>query len=227
MNEAVRHAALLFWQRGYEGTSIEDLTSAMGITTQSLYAAFGSKALLYKQTLAWYEHEIGAPTRQLLMEEPDITKAIQNSFRHLAAQFTRSSGPRGGMRSTAMIRCADLHQELTRYAAALRAETTKAIRLRLAQAQAAHQLIPAMDISDLRRLSQLLHRRPVCRSTGWSNRTAIAGLHRAGGYPARTIPDQPFVKVSTGASTISLDQFRQSASFMRHRVSVSSILQTS
>ena len=35
-----------FWQLGYEGASIADLTAAMGITPQSLYAAFGSKAEL-------------------------------------------------------------------------------------------------------------------------------------------------------------------------------------
>ena len=41
-----------FWRLGYEGASIADLTAAMGITPQSLYAAFGSKAELYRETLA-------------------------------------------------------------------------------------------------------------------------------------------------------------------------------
>ena len=38
----------MFWAQGYEGASVAVLTSAMGITAQSLYAAFGSKAELYE-----------------------------------------------------------------------------------------------------------------------------------------------------------------------------------
>ncbi len=44
----------LFWIRGYEATSIADLTEAMGIGTKSLYAAFGSKDALYAEALKYY-----------------------------------------------------------------------------------------------------------------------------------------------------------------------------
>ena len=53
--EAALHAAmLLFWEKGYEATSISELTAAMGIGAPSLYAAFGSKEALYAEALEHY-----------------------------------------------------------------------------------------------------------------------------------------------------------------------------
>lgn len=51
---ALAKAALVFWLKGYEATSMSDLTEAMGIGSPSLYAAFGSKEALYAEALQHY-----------------------------------------------------------------------------------------------------------------------------------------------------------------------------
>ncbi len=51
---ALAAATRLFWIKGYEATSIADLTETMGIGTKSLYAAFGSKDALYAEALKYY-----------------------------------------------------------------------------------------------------------------------------------------------------------------------------
>ena len=51
---ALQTAMELFWRQGYEGTSIADLTRALGINPPSLYAAFGSKRDLFEKTLDRY-----------------------------------------------------------------------------------------------------------------------------------------------------------------------------
>ena len=52
--DALDQALRVFWQQGYEGTSISDLTAAMGINRPSLYAAFGNKEELFAKALDRY-----------------------------------------------------------------------------------------------------------------------------------------------------------------------------
>src|SRR5689334_15783229 len=56
-DEAIAKAMPIFWRKGYEGTSIADLTEAIGINPPSLYAAFGSKEGLFRAVLDRYEQE--------------------------------------------------------------------------------------------------------------------------------------------------------------------------
>ncbi|MEV9280671.1 helix-turn-helix domain-containing protein, partial [Klebsiella variicola] len=51
-DHALRRAMELFWERGYEGTTIADLTSAMGVNRPSLYASFGCKEALFEEAVA-------------------------------------------------------------------------------------------------------------------------------------------------------------------------------
>ena len=57
VDHALAQALRVFWEKGYEGTSLTDLTDAMGITRPSLYAAFGNKESLFRKALDLYERE--------------------------------------------------------------------------------------------------------------------------------------------------------------------------
>jgi AcrR family transcriptional regulator len=92
-----------FWRLGYEGASIADLTAAMGITPQSLYAAFGSKAELYREALALYRVSSGASFSTMLAEEPSVSAAFERLLAERARTFTRAGLPAGCMISAAVL----------------------------------------------------------------------------------------------------------------------------
>ncbi|WP_313015329.1 TetR/AcrR family transcriptional regulator [Brevundimonas sp.] len=149
-DEALAKAAETFWRLGYEGASIADLTAAMGITPQSLYAAFSSKADLYREALDWYQVHIGASTAAAL-EEDDVVEALTRVLRESPREFTKRGRPHGCMVSTAVLTCATENEPVARHVAGLRDATLKAIRTRIERGVAEKQLQPDTDTESLAR----------------------------------------------------------------------------
>jgi AcrR family transcriptional regulator len=90
---ALGQALEVFWERGYEGTSLSDLAQAMGIASASIYACFGSKADLFRQVMELYGATAGAPPRRALNEYPTTQAAIHAMLRATADQITRPDAP--------------------------------------------------------------------------------------------------------------------------------------
>ena len=76
--QALDRALNVFWEKGYEGASIADLTAAMGINPPSLYAAFGNKEQLFRQVLDRYQ----ASARQV-MEQAFAAATAREAIRLL------------------------------------------------------------------------------------------------------------------------------------------------
>jgi AcrR family transcriptional regulator len=96
-DDALARAMQVFWARGYEGTSLADLTAAMGINRPSLYAAFGNKEALFAEALALYERNEGAIITRLLDEAQTARAAIEATMRHNARVYVEEGRPRGCM----------------------------------------------------------------------------------------------------------------------------------
>jgi len=150
-SQVLARAAETFWRLGYEGASIADLTEAMGITTQSLYAAFGSKADLYKEALAQYRQTIGAFTARALAEEPNAADAFVRLLRETAREFCKAGRPHGCMISTATLACASENQPMADYVAGLRAGALTLFRDRIERGISEGHFRPDTDAAALAR----------------------------------------------------------------------------
>lgn len=147
---ALGKAAETFWQRGYEGTSIADLTKAMRITPQSLYAAFRSKAELYAEALEWYQAHIGAEATQLL-EEKDAVQALSRLLRENARRFTDPARPHGCMISTAVLTCAEENKPVALHTGGMRGEALDLLKARVERGIREGQLRPDTSAGALSR----------------------------------------------------------------------------
>jgi AcrR family transcriptional regulator len=83
----------VFWERGYEGTSLNDLAQAMGIASASIYACFGSKEDLFRKVMALYGTTSGERPRRALREQPTTRAAFHAMLRATADEITRSDAP--------------------------------------------------------------------------------------------------------------------------------------
>ena len=136
---ALDKAMLLFWRHGYEGTSLNDLTAAMGVTPPSIYAAFGDKKRLFLEAVNRY---LSGPvtSERIIVEAPTARDAAAGLLRAAALGFTGATTPAGCLLASSAISgsaaAADVQEEL----AALR----RGIEARLRR-----KIVDAIDAGEL------------------------------------------------------------------------------
>jgi AcrR family transcriptional regulator len=103
---ALREAMKLFWERGYEGTSFDDLIAAMGISASSFYNSFSSKEALYCEATRSYLEWSGQWFFAILNDPSiDTRTAFARLFEATAEEFTRGDHPLGCMIALAGTHC--------------------------------------------------------------------------------------------------------------------------
>jgi AcrR family transcriptional regulator len=143
---ALARATRLFWVKGYEATSIADLTQAMGIGAPSLYAAFGSKEALYAEALRHYE----ATYEQLVWagfhSAPTAREAVSAFLLDSASALTGAPDdhPLGCMVTLSAVG-REGHAELGELVRSARAVTLQRLQARLSAAVAAGELRAGTD----------------------------------------------------------------------------------
>ena len=101
-DEALHKAMEVFWSRGYEAASIEDLVKHMGVNRQSLYDTFGDKHALYLQTLDRYREVEGRKMFELLEQPGSVKKTLGQLFEGVVEKALCDGQRRGCFMGNAM-----------------------------------------------------------------------------------------------------------------------------
>ena len=140
--EALAKARDAFWSRGYEGVSMADLVSALGLASARIYAAFGSKEELFREAVALYDAEEGGFATRALAEEPTARQAIERTLREAVETYTRKDWPQGCMVVSAATNCTTENTGVREWLAEYRRRRTASLVARLERAVAERELKP-------------------------------------------------------------------------------------
>jgi len=101
---ALEAAMRVFWEKGYEGATLADLTEAMGINRSSLYAGFGDKEALFRMAMARYAEGPAAYMKKAL-QEPTGRSVVEALLRGALELLTDPSNPRGCLSVQGALAC--------------------------------------------------------------------------------------------------------------------------
>lgn len=166
VEEALDRAVEVFWRNGYEGTSIADLTAALGISRASLYVAFGSKEQLFRQVMDRYERRAGS-YRKAAQEAGSLTEAVRLLMAGPVELHGDRRNPQGCLGVQGALATGSDAKAVRDDLAARRALGERGIRDRLLRAQAEGELAAAARPAELARyLSALIYGMAVLAADG-------------------------------------------------------------
>lgn len=143
---ALAAATRLFWEHGYEATSIGELTRAMDIKPGSLYAAFGDKKSLFKEVVHTYGRSpAGAFIGAALEEEPTARGAFRRILHEAAAVYPDPSHPAGCLTISAATNVTVQDAEVAAFLRDLRNANLATFEARLKTAQQQGELSAAAN----------------------------------------------------------------------------------
>ncbi|MFI6787484.1 TetR/AcrR family transcriptional regulator [Nonomuraea sp. NPDC050383] len=154
---AALDAALeLFWERGYEGTSMADLVERLGIGRASLYATFGGKHELYMKALQRYLDAQSPSPVELLSQPGPALPAVRQLVEMYARQSSSDEGKRGCMIVNAAAELMPRDEEVSRFVDRNWEGLETALTSALIRARAQGELAPDRDPRALARFLMVL-----------------------------------------------------------------------
>jgi len=147
-DEALKKAMYVFWEKGYEGTSMADLIDSIGMKAPSIYAAFGNKDELFREVVELYKKQVEQGPLKALYLSSHILDALENSLNEYV-KMLKGSNVSGCLIMGGAINCAPDHQEHVEHLRDMRGKYKQALKKRFTQAVKDGQLNKTADPDEL------------------------------------------------------------------------------
>lgn len=144
---ALEAAMMLFWNRGFEQTSVDELAAAMGIRTSSLYSSFGDKETLFLETVEYYQAGRGSVYDAAVLSGKTAREGVENLFRVTAMERTRKDQPNGCMLCLALPTCSPKYEHLQKELDRLRGLSDAVLLKRLEEGVRNKEIPESTDLS--------------------------------------------------------------------------------
>jgi AcrR family transcriptional regulator len=169
---ALAKALELFWRRGFEGTSLTDLTEAMGITRPSLYAAYGNKEDLFRKALDLYDETYLGFTRAAL-NEPTARAVVEHLLKGYANAATDAEHPPGCLGTNGALACSAAAEPVRQELVKRRAAFEQALLKRLETAQGTDDLPDGTQPADLARFIMTITQGMAVQASSGASRQSL------------------------------------------------------
>ncbi len=113
--EVLKKVMMLFWEKGYEATSIQDLVVHTGVNKQSLYDTFGDKQTLYFSALSAYRTENECNLDQLFAANVSTRMALEKLFENVIAEAVVDSNRKGCFMNNATVELSSQNEKIGRF----------------------------------------------------------------------------------------------------------------
>jgi AcrR family transcriptional regulator len=157
LDQALNSALMVFWRKGYEGTSMADLTTAIGVNRPSLYAAFGNKESLFRKALDRYSEGPADYFRKSLAA-PTARAAAERLLKETVRRLTDPGNPPGCLMVQGALTCGKEADSIRKELISRRGISEAAIRQRFSRAKSEGDLPASASAADLARyISTVIH----------------------------------------------------------------------
>ncbi|MDO8978119.1 MAG: TetR/AcrR family transcriptional regulator [Afipia sp.] len=172
LDQALENALHVFWEKGYEGASMADLTEAMGITKPSLYAAFGNKEELFRKAFDSYADGPAGYTK-LALQQPTARAVIEHLLYGEVDAVTDPDCPAGCLSINGALTCGDAAESIKQELVARRAKFESDLRERFEQARSDGDLPAHADAEVLARYASTIAQGIAVQAVGGAKRDEL------------------------------------------------------
>lgn len=172
VENALDAALRVFWEKGFEGASLPDLTKAMGINRPSLYAAFGNKEALFRKALDRYSAGPAGYVREAL-KEPTARGVVEKLLNGAVNLLSDPGHPHGCLVVQGALACGDEANCVREELAKRRAARQAALRKRLEKARRSGDLPSGAKPADLARYVMTVIQGMAVQAAGGAGRREL------------------------------------------------------